>query len=162
MNDVKLLGIYLNDHLAGSVGGIELTKRILGENEGNEYGRFLSDLLAEIESDQQTLKDLMKRLEISESLPKQGAAWMAEKAGRFKLNGRLAGYSPLSRLVELESLALGVEGKLAMWRSLDHVSSGEESLTPFDFPALMERAKAQLDRIERYRLEAAAQALAVS
>lgn len=160
MSDLKLLGIYLNDHLAGSVGGIELAKRILGENEGNEYGRFISGLLADIEADQQSLKDVMKRAGISESLPKQGAAWMAEKVGRLKLNGQLAGYSPLSRLVELEGLALGIEGKLAMWRSLEHVRGGVESLGSFDLAALIKRAEDQLDRLERYRLEAAAQALA--
>ena len=38
------------------------------------------------------------------------AGWVAEKAGRLKLNGSLLTYSPLSRLVELEGLSLGVEG----------------------------------------------------
>ena len=38
-------------------------------------------------------------------------AWSAEKFGRLKLNGQLSGYSPLSRLEELEILALVAEGK---------------------------------------------------
>ncbi|HEY5356166.1 MAG TPA: hypothetical protein VIJ82_00465 [Streptosporangiaceae bacterium] len=41
------------------------------------------------------------------------AGWLAEKAGRLKFNGRLRARSPLSNLVELELLRLGVEGKAA-------------------------------------------------
>ena len=37
------------------------------------------------------------------SRAKDGAAWVAEKLGRLKTNGQLTGYSPLSRLVELEA-----------------------------------------------------------
>ena len=44
--------------------------------------------------------------------------WTGEKLGRLKLNGQLLGYSPLSRLIELEGLMLGIAGKLAMWIAL--------------------------------------------
>jgi hypothetical protein len=37
----KLLGIYLNDHLAGATIGLELSRRARGSNEGNEYGEVL-------------------------------------------------------------------------------------------------------------------------
>jgi hypothetical protein len=39
--DVKLLGIYLNDHLAGSNVGLELARRALRENRDNAVGRYL-------------------------------------------------------------------------------------------------------------------------
>jgi hypothetical protein len=39
------------------------------------------------------------------------AAWGIEKVGRLKLNGQLTGYSPLSRVVELEGLLAGIAGK---------------------------------------------------
>jgi hypothetical protein len=35
----------------------------------------------------------------------------AERLGRLKPNGRLVRYSPLSRFVELDILAMGIEGK---------------------------------------------------
>ena len=38
-------------------------------------------------------------------------AWAAEKIGRLKLNGRLREYSPLSRFVELDFLAMGIWGQ---------------------------------------------------
>lgn len=44
------------------------------------------------------------------------AGWLAEKAGRLKLNGRPLRRSPLSGLVELEMMHLAVEGEQACWR----------------------------------------------
>ena len=37
----KYLAIYFNDHLAGATTGVELAKRIRGENEGTELGAFV-------------------------------------------------------------------------------------------------------------------------
>jgi len=78
--------------------------------------------------------------------------------GRLKLNGRLVGYSPLSRLEELEFLSLGVEGKLLLWRCLESVSSAEQRLAGFDFATLVKRAEVQREELERFRLEAAVDA----
>ena len=44
---------------------------------------------------------------------KVGVAWIGEKAGRLKFNGRILSRSPVSDLEELELLRLGVEGKAA-------------------------------------------------
>jgi hypothetical protein len=35
--------------------------------------------------------------------------------GRVKLNGQLATYSPFSRFIELDFLAMGIEGKKLLW-----------------------------------------------
>ena len=35
----KLLSIYLNDHLAGATGGLELARRARGANEGTPWAR---------------------------------------------------------------------------------------------------------------------------
>ena len=75
----------------------------------------------------------------------------------MKLNGRLWGYSPLSRLDELELLQIGVAGKRRMWRALEHTHAGE--LPDFDFGGLAERATEQLRRLEALHLKAAALAL---
>jgi hypothetical protein len=153
------LRIYLNDHLAGSVAGVELAKRALAANEGNDYGRLLARVLAEIEQDQAALRDVMTRLEVPAARPKLAAAWAAEKVGRLKLNGQLRGYSPLSRLLELEGLVVGVRGKLALWRSLEQLGADEPRLAPIDFGTLVARANAQLEELEAHRLRAAATAL---
>ena len=150
--DTKLLGIYLNDHLAGSVVGVELAKRAAGQNEGSELGDFLAELAEDIEEDRNALKAIMDHLEVGESRVKMPIAWAAEKVGRLKLNGQLTGYSPLSRLAELEGLALGVTGKLALWRSL---AATRSDLGSFGLETLIGRAESQRDGLEKYRVEAA-------
>jgi hypothetical protein len=154
----KLLAVYLNDHLAGATLGLELVRRTARENRDSTLGSFLADvLLPEIEEDRRTLQRLMGQVGIPPSKPKIAAAWLAEKLGRLKLNGELRGYSPLSRLVELEGLAVGIEGKRSLWLALEAAANG--GLDGFDFQALAERAELQRSRLEKYRLAAVTAAL---
>jgi hypothetical protein len=156
MNE-KRLAIYLNDHLAGSTLGLDLVKRTLGENRGTAFEALLENLVAEVGEDRRTLLRVMTRLGIAPSRAKVTAAWAAERLGRLKLNGQLRGYSPLSRLLELEGLMIGIEGKRALWIALDELSDGR--LAEFDFPQLAANATSQRDRLEPSRLEAAREAL---
>src|SRR3954454_2090388 len=130
MVDRKLLGTYLNDHLAGSTVGLELAKRARGSNEGTEYGEVLERVAKEIEEDRETLKRLMSDLGIRRDHPKVTVAWIAEKLGRLKPNGRLLSYPPHSRNVELEGLALGISGKLSLWEALTEVAGEDARLDP--------------------------------
>jgi hypothetical protein len=152
-----LLSIYLNDHLAGSAGGVELARRLRSNNADDDtFGAPIAKLCSEIEADREILEDAMKQLGISRSRLKPVGAWLGEKLGRFKLNGQLTGYSPLSRLVELELLYLGLTGQIRLWRALEH-SLGERQ--EFDFAAMAERAAGQRKRVEELHLKAAALAL---
>jgi hypothetical protein len=148
----KLLGIYLNDHLAGATLGVELARRLRSSNNNAEVARICD----EIEADRETLLAVMERLGVSRGRAKPAAAWAAEKLGRLKLNGQLTGYSPLSRLLELELLYIGIAGKLQLWRSLEQ--SLGDSLEGFQFERLAERAANQRDRVEALH-HAAARAL---
>jgi len=159
MANRRLLGIYLNDHLAGSVVGQDLAKRTISSNKGNEYGRVLADVLRQIQADRKTLEDLMSRLGVRRNGPKQAFAWTLEKLGRLKLNGQVTGYSSLSRLTELEGLCVGVEGKLSLWRALRQVADGDPGLAPVDLDALIESAQSQRETLEQLRLKAAKEAL---
>ena len=100
----------------------------------------------------------MDSLGIPQSSIKQNAAALAERVGRLKLNGQLTGYSPLSRLVELEGLSVGIAGKAALWRSLKETGVLGDS-PPVDLDALLERAERQRAELEPHRLEAARIAL---
>jgi hypothetical protein len=153
MIETGLLATYLNDHLAGATAGVELVKRARGENEGTPLGRFLEGLAREIEEDRETLLAVMARLDVGRDRVKVAAGWLGEKVGRLKPNNRLFGYSPLSRLIELEGLAFGVEGKRSLWEVLRHLE--EPRLAEFDFDALLERARAQRDALQERRLAAA-------
>jgi hypothetical protein len=157
--DRKLLASYLNDHLAGATAGRDLARRARGSNQGNRFGDFLDGLAAEIEQDRRTLEEVMDRLDIGSDRLKVYAGWVGEKVGRLKLNGRILGYSPLSRLVELEGLWIGVNGKLSLWQSLRSVADLDPVLDEFDFDALIAQAERQLEGIEDHRVDAAELAL---
>lgn len=152
--DRRLIAIYLNDHLAGATGGLELARRALGTNRGTSFEAPLERLATEIAEDREALIDVMQRLGVARDPVKMWAGWLAEKCGRLKLNGRIAGYSPLSRVLELEILALGVEGKRALWRALIRVAAGDARLDGVDLEALVRRAERQRRLIERERLRA--------
>ncbi|HET7574332.1 MAG TPA: hypothetical protein VFJ99_04380 [Solirubrobacterales bacterium] len=155
-----LLAIYLNDHLAGSTVGVELARRVRSSNEGDaEFGAPLAALCAEIEADRETLERLMDELEIGRSRLKTTGAFIGEKLGRLKPNGQLTGYSPLSRMLELEVLSAGVGGKLRLWRAL--ASTLGVTVDGFDFDALASRAEDQLGRLADLHRRAALRALPV-
>ena len=116
-SEVSMLGIYLNDHLAGATAGTELAHRMARSHGDGKNGGTLRRLAAEIAQDRAALLDIMTALGIRVRRYKVGAAWVGEKAGRLKFNGRLFARSPLSNLEELEMLRLGVEGKAASWLS---------------------------------------------
>ena len=141
------LAIYLNDHLAGSTFGVELVRRACSSNKGNEFGPELDQLAADIEADRAELEQIVDTLGKPRDQIKPAVAWAAEKAGRLKPNGQLTGYSPLSRVIELEGLASGVQGKLLLWRALRTTASREPLLDNSQLDRLTSRAESQLDRI---------------
>ena len=150
----RLLEIYVTDHLAASTAGVELARRTARANPG------LDGIRADIEEDRETLRRIVARLGFSESRPKEALAWAGEKLGRLKLNGRLVRYSPLSRVLELETLAVGIAGKQALWETLERVPGIDERLdgAGVDLDRLVERAQRQRDEVERARLAAVAAA----
>ena len=137
LNRPELLAIYMNDHLAGSTGGGELARRTRSSNEGTPFGEALALLCGEIEEDRASLESIMEDLGVGRSRTKPALGWLGEKLARLKPNGQLRGYSPLSRVIELEGLVLGITGKLRLWRLLDDLV-GER--TTADLPALIARA----------------------
>ena len=117
----RFLEIYLADHLAAAAAGVALVRRAARSNTGTRTGDTLRRLTVEIDEDRQTLRRLVTDLGFSGSKPKEVVAWAAEKVGRLKRNGQLRGYSPLSRVLELEALSVGIAGKLALWETLQRV-----------------------------------------
>jgi len=158
--DEKLLRIYLQDHLAASTGGRELARRARGANEGTAYGDALAKLADEVDADRRALEGIVDDLGFAPDRPKNLAAWTAEKAGRLKLNGQLTGYSPLSRMVEIEALAAGVNGKLALWHTLIELAESEPKLDRERLSRLAERAERQLETLDTLRARAARDAFA--
>ena len=153
-----LLATYLNDHFAGSTTGVELARRARAGNKGSELGGLLHRLADEIEEDRNTLAAIMNAVGAKRDPFKPRLAWAGEKVGRLKPNGQLTGYSPLSRLLELEGLELGITGKASLWRALSELR--DPRLAAFDFESLAERARRQSAELEPHRVAAGREAFA--
>ena len=151
-----LLGIYLNDHLLGSTGGLELLGRLARAHRGTPDGAVLARLEAEVNADRDALREIMRGLGVRERRYKLVAAWVAEKAGRLKANGYLVRRSPLSSVVELEAMMLGVCGKAALWRALLERAGDDARLDAAELAALSERAERQAAELETLRVKCAA------
>jgi hypothetical protein len=153
---MDLLPIYLEDHLALSLAGVRLARRCLAENDGTPLARYLERLVAELDDDRRILKDVARAVGGRSSALKEVAAIAGELAGRLKPNGRLLGYSELSRAWELEALVAGTESRRGLWKLLGKLAPRDPRLQAFDFERLEERAREHREELERHRLRAAA------
>ncbi len=157
-NADRFLAIYLNDHLAGATIGVELARRLRSSNQSDpEMGQPLARICKEIEADRDALVQLMEHLQIDRDKVKPALAKVGERLGRLKLNGQIIGYSPLSRVLELEVLSGLVGGKMQLWNALEQ--SFGASFGGFDFHDLAARADSQGQRLEDLHLAAAKRVL---
>lgn len=152
MHSNNLLRIYLRDHHAASFAGLELAKRSVKSNAGTPFETLLVELRKELQEDLRSLEEFMSKLGITTAKGKDGALWMAEKFGRLKLNGSLTSYSPLSRVVEFEGLALTVQGNRGVWSALTQVE--HPALDAEELENLEKRADDQERRLNEARREA--------
>ena len=149
------LTTYLNDHLAGSVAALELLEHLIGRHADMPWAGSLTELRGEIEEDQNSLRDLLQRLGEAESATKKTLGWLSEKLGvaRRTLS---PGYEPeLAMLEDFEALALGIQGKLGLWRALAIVAPAPPALRGLDLVQLQQRARSQYERVEALRLDVA-------
>jgi len=149
----KLLRVYLQDHHAASAAGLNLVRRLARENASTPFAGELSRLAAEIADDRAKLGAVLRSLDVEPSRLKIGLARAAERVSRLKLNGRLLGYSPLSRVLELETLGAGILAKRGLWSALAQANAGHHGM---EFGELIDRANGQLAVVEQLRERAAA------
>ena len=162
MADLKRLRIFMQDHLAASTAGLELARRARGANEGTNYGHPLARLADEIEADRGALEAMLADLDFGPDRAKNVGAWAGEKLGRLKLNGQVKGYSPLSRVLELEGLTVGIGAKLSLWRILLEVAAEEPRLDADRLRRLIECGEEQRRTVEELRTLAAREAFLAS
>jgi hypothetical protein len=152
------LETYLQDHRAGAEMGSDLARRLADENVDTPYEDFLLGLAREIEQDVVTLEHIMDRYGVSKSMLKTAGAKVGEKLARLKPNDQLSGYSPLSRVLELEGLRSGVQGKLGLWDSLAQLAPFDDRLDEREIRDLQARAERQLERLREHHKVAAREA----
>lgn len=151
------LAAYLHDHLAGSNFAIELLKNLEDQHSGEPLGQFAAAELAILVEDRQILQGIVDRIGTETSALKEATAWVAEKASRFKL--RHPSSPDFGTFEALEALALGIHGRVALWRVLSIIAPTDTRVRGEDFDALAARAQAQHDRVEQRRLQVAPSAL---
>lgn len=149
------LSSYLNDHLAGSVGALELLDRLIETYEGEPLERFFTELRDEIAADQEKLQGLIDTLDAKESSVRKAGAWVAEKLLRFKIQLSESCEGEMGLFLALEALALGITGKRSLWRALAAASEAVAELRALDYTELEMRAIEQHERVEAKRLEVA-------
>jgi len=156
---MKDLDSYLNDHLAGSVGALELIAHWAEIHKSEPLGRFFLEIEKAIKADQETLRDVMRALGVEESKVRKVTAWAAEKVGRARLI--VAGDEPdsLGLVLTLEGLIMGVTGKKMLWITL--AAAKLPALSSHDLEQLQDQAEQQLERIETERISAIRQTFAV-
>ena len=150
---------YLNDHLAGSVAALELVGHLLESSKGTARENLFVTLKTEIEADQVVLQDLLRQAGGRESKVRRAAAWLGEKLGEAKLKIDDTGTGELALLEALETLALGIQGKLALWRALEAARGRRSEIQKLDLATLKSRAIAQHERVDAERLRVARLAL---
>src|SRR3954454_12782641 len=156
LRNPDLLGIYCNDHLAASTGGIELMSRMLGVHRGSSYEPHLEQLLNELREEKAALRSMMAALGIPVRQYKQLASWVGEKLARAKLKGRLLSRSPLSDVVELEFIATGLLAKRARFETPRGAAEADDRLDAALLERLIHQADEQHEWLSEARREVAA------
>ena len=149
---------YLNDHLSGSVAALQLIEHQRGLNLPVEAKEFYTALQRDIEDDQRSLEDIIRRAGGEPSQIRKAGGWIAEKLARVKLVIDKASSGAIEDFEVLEVLLLGIHGKAALWRALR--VAGPASLQGTELDVLERRAREQVDRVEARRLIVARMALA--
>jgi hypothetical protein len=143
----SFLAIYLRDHHAAGVAGTRLARRV---TQAETTKSDLRGVALEIEQDLTALEGIMRSLGVERDRTKDALARIGERLGRLKPNGRLRERSPLSDVLELETLLVGITGKQALWLSL----GASSSVPTDDLERLAERAESQRRVVEEARLRA--------
>ncbi len=151
------LDTYLNDHMAGATAGTNLAKMASEEHQTDEHGPFFSEIYAEIKADKETLQKLMDALTVDDSATKTALAEVGSKLMGPKFT---AGEDDrLNAFVTLETLSIGIEGKVCMWKALKTVVDAYPELQALDLDEFESRAQDQRNRLEDKRNEMAPLAL---
>lgn len=153
------LAIYLNDHRALMTGALSLADRCRSSNEGTALARDLTDHIGAVATDRDAVDDMLSELEAGVDRVKSWGALFGERLGQFKFNGQLFGYSPLSRVLELEGLLTATYSRRAMWDVLQWTTT---TISDTDVARPVDRISAiddQIVELRRHLTTAAEEAL---
>jgi hypothetical protein len=148
------LGAYVHDHLAGAQFAVELLEDLKDHADDEGVRGLAAEILQQVQQDRETLQQFAIRIGEEPSALKEAAGWLAQKLSRIKL----APDRRFGVFEAVESLSLGILGKLALWRALATLH-GDQRVKSLDLKTLVERAKQQHEKMESLRLALAPRAL---
>ena len=146
--DAKLLGLYLSDHLTGSTAGVSRIGRMAEAYADTPVSAEIARVKAEIERERDLLQGMMRDLGLRQRTHRQAAAWLAEHAGRLKLNGRIVRRSPMTMVLEAELMRAALLGKLGGWQTLEELAP-QLGLERSTFTGLIAAGRAQIEALDR-------------
>jgi hypothetical protein len=151
------LGTYLADHLAGSVSAAELVERLMRTDIDPTLATALRQVGESITRHQQVLRGLLERRGRADDNPKNFSAWLAEKMVRPAMPVDRGDEFGLLRAIE--ALLLGMQGRVALWQSMEAILPSHPELSGLDATGLRQEAEQQVRMMDGRRLEVARLAL---
>ncbi len=152
------LSAYLLDHVAGAEAALEIMDHIESSHGDTQAGSAVREVRPQIMEDRETLNGLIEQLTDSSLIPRRVLGWLGEKALELKIKLDDPADGALRLLESLEVLSLGIEGKIALWKSLDANQDKSSAIAKLDYDLLIKRAENQRAKLEPARLEASRQA----
>jgi hypothetical protein len=150
--DRTLLPVFLGDHLALATGAAELARRAVGTPTREHLDGQLASLATDLAADRLAVLRLHEVLGIPQDRLKDRAAWLGEKLGRLKLNGRLTSSSPLSAVTELQGLAALCGTLAGFWAGVQAAAGDDPRVAALDpagrAAAMRERRDALTARVD--------------
>jgi hypothetical protein len=109
----------------------------------------------DIKEDQEALQGIIERVGQTHLDWTETAGWFVEKASQLTLR-RDETEPGIGTFEALETLTLGIRGKLALWQVLPVIRKVDSRIPDLDYGKLAERAEEQYARVEKRRLVLAA------
>lgn len=153
-----LLEHYLSDHLTGATAGANRIQRMADDFIDTPVYAQLGELAEQISAERDFLEQLIDDLGLEHKPYRQAVAWVGERVGRLKNNGRILKRSPMTMLLETELLRGAVNAKRGGWESLrEHADALRLDESVFD--QLVEAAERQSDMLDEVHAYARPRAL---
>lgn len=155
------LASYLRDHHSLVTSELALAERAVRANIGTEYETPLRGVLEDAGHDLVAVSSVLEVLGVEISTLRTKAVRLGEMLGRLKFNGPIQrGYSPSSRVLEIEALVMLLQGRLALCQTLRTALSSDELPDDVDVNDLEQRTASQLETLRNLHRQASQTAFA--
>lgn len=152
-----LFELYLSDHLTGSTGGVNRSRRMADDYIDTPVFAQLGELAEQLAAERAFLQQLIHELGFSQKPYRQAVAWAGERIGRLKGNGHVATRSPMTLLLESDLMRGAVHSKIGVWETLRDYAP-DLGIESGIFEQLIHTAKHQLDLLDQVHAYARANA----